>query len=182
VTEAIEKTAYQRLKRAQAKFVDLVVQGYNGTEAVRKLYPHYLRPDVKAAKWRRLELVRQAIEERSAEAMEDAGITNAQILLDIATLARVSMKALVWCEGEKLPEGVKVGQAKKLHELDDVTARCIQSIEYTDRGDLKVRFPDRLAAKKLLGQYKRLFTETHEINLGEKTLEQLAAASWGRQE
>jgi hypothetical protein len=66
--------------------------------------------------------------------MEDAGITNAQILLDIAQLANVNPKALVWCEGETLPEGAVVGQPKKLHELDDVTARCIQAIEFEGRG------------------------------------------------
>ncbi len=167
--------AYPQLKRAQQKFVDLIVQGYNGTEAVRKLYPRFKRPDVKAAKWRALELLKRAIDERSAEAIEDAGITNAQILLGIAHIARVSVKSLVWQEGEK--EGVAAGTPKKIHELDDVTARCVQAIEYSKDGEIKLRFPDRLVAKKLLGQYKKLFTETHQVDLGEKTLEQLVAAS-----
>jgi hypothetical protein len=99
------KSTYECLKPAQRRFVDLIVQGYTGADAVRAIYPKYLRPDVKAAKWRALELVRTAIEERNNEAMEDAGITNAQILLGIARLANVSVKRLVWADGEVLPEG-----------------------------------------------------------------------------
>jgi hypothetical protein len=123
-------------------------------------------------------LVREAMEQRSAEAMEEAGITNAQILLDIANFGRVDPKLLVWQEGEK--EGISAGTPKKLHELDEKTARCIQSVEIAATGEIKVRWVDKLAAKKLLGQYKRLFTESHEINLGEKTLEALVEASYNR--
>jgi hypothetical protein len=179
-TEKPKKTAYEQLNSVRRKFVDFIVQGYTQTDAVRAISKKWTRPDHKGSKWRKEKLVQLAIEERQAEAMEDAGITNAQILLGIAALARVSLKALVWCDGETLPEGAKVGQPKKLHELDDVTARCVQSIEYSKDGELKVRFPDRLAAKKLLGQYKRLFTESHEVNLGEKTLEALLEESWNR--
>jgi hypothetical protein len=180
MTDQPEKSAYERLNAQRRKFVDFIVQGYTQTDAVREISRKWTRPDLKASKWRKEKLVQQAIEERQTEAMEDAGITNAQILLGIAALARVSPKALVWLEGETLPQGATVGQPKKLHQLDDVTARCIQSIEYSKDGEIKVRFPDRIAARKLLGQYKRLFTESHEINLGEKTLEQLVEASWNR--
>ena len=180
MTDVAEKPAYERLNSARRRFVDFIVRGYTGADAVRAISSKYTRPGIKAHKWRKEPLVREAIDERSAEAMEDAGVMNAQILLDIAAMARVSVKALVFLEGEK--EGIAAGTPKKLHELDDITARCIQSIELNNHGELKVRFPDRLAAKKLLGQYKRLFTETHEINLGEKTLEQLTAASWARPE
>lgn len=179
-SEKPKKTAYEQLNSVRRKFVDFIVQGYTRTDAVRAISNRWTRPDHKGSKWSKEPLVRQAIEERQAEAMEDAGITNAQILLSIAALANVSVKRLVWCDGETLPEGVKVGQPKKLHELDDVTARCIQSIEYSKDGEIKVRFPDRNAAKKMLGQYKRLFTESHEINLGEKTLEALLEESWNR--
>ncbi len=175
-----KESAYEQLRGARRQFVDFIVQGYNGADAVRAISSRWTRPGIKAWKWRKEELVRQAIEERQAEAMEDAGITSAQILLSIAQMANVSAKRLVWCDGEKLPEGAKVGQPKKLHELDDVTARCIQSIEFSRDGEVKLRFPDRNAAKRMLGQYKRLFTESHEINLGEKTLEQLVDASWNR--
>jgi hypothetical protein len=178
--EKPKKTAYEQLNSVRRKFVDFIVQGYTGTDAVRAISKRWTRPDIKASKWRKEQLVRTAIEERQAEQMEDAGVTNAQILLDIAQLSNVSVKRLVWCADETLPEGAAVGQPKKLHELDDVTARCIQSIEYSKDGALKARVVDRLAAKKLLGQYKRLFTESHEINLGEKTLEQLLEASWNR--
>lgn len=180
MTEQPTKSAYEQLDSQRRKFVDFIVQGYVPTDAVRAISKKWTRPNHKASKWRKEALVRQAIEERQAEAMEDAGITNAQILLSIAAMANVSAKRLVWCEGETLPEGAKLGQPKKLHELDDVTARCIQSIEYSKNGEVKLRFPDRNAAKRMLGQYKRLFTETHQIDIGEKTLEQLLEGSWNR--
>lgn len=177
MTDAITKTAYQRLTSLQRRFVDLIVCGSNGTEAFRKLRPRYKRPDVKAAKWRALPVVREAIDERRAEAVEDAGVLNAQVLIGIARIANVNPKRLVWCEGETRPDGAKLGDAKRLHELDDETAR---SIDCANDGEFRVRNTDRLAAHKLLGQYKRMFTESHEINLGEKTLEQLVEASWSR--
>lgn len=175
-------SAYRKLPAQKRRFVDLIVRGNCGSDAVRVLRPHlnHLRARELASRWRALPEVKAAIDERQAEAMEDAGITNAQILLSIARKANVNPKALVWQDGEALPKGAKVGKAKKLHELDDETARCIQALEFDAQGNPKVRFADKLQADKLLGQYKRLFTETHEINLGEKTLEQLAAASWRR--
>lgn len=178
MTEVAAKSAYQRLSRGQRKFVDMLVGGSTGSNAIRKLKPRCKRPDSLAYKWKAIPDVRTALDERSAEAMEEAGITNAQILLDIANFGRVDPKLLAWQEGEK--EGISAGTPKKLHELDEKTAQCIQSIEIAANGEVKVRWVDKLAAKKLLGQYKRLFTESHEINIGEKTLEQLVEASWGR--
>lgn len=177
MTDPATKTAYQRLTPAQRRFVDMIVQGSTGTDAIRKLRPKAIRPDGLATKWKALPVVRDAIDQRLADAMEEAGVESARILLKIANILNVSPKSLVWLEGEK--EGVTAGTLKKLHELDDVTARCIQSFKVSD-GDLEIRFPDKLTAAKYLGQYKRLFTESHEINLGEKTLEQLVEASWGR--
>jgi hypothetical protein len=177
MTDATEKTAFQRLSPLQRRFVDLIVCGYNGTEAFRTLRPRYKRPDVKAAKWRAIALVREAIDERRTEAVEDAGVINAQVLIGIARIANVNPKRLVWCEGETWPKEAKLGDAKKLHELDDETAR---SIDCASDGEFRVRSADRLAAQKLLGQYKRMFTETHQIDLGEKTIEQLVSASWKR--
>jgi hypothetical protein len=174
------KTPFELLQRWKQKVIDLVIQGETPTAACRKVKSKSRRPDLIASKLKKESLYLEALEQRRSDAMEDAGITNAQILLDIAQLANVNPKALVWCEGEPRPEGAVVGQRKKLHELDDVTARCIQALEFSHDGELKARFPDRLAAKKLLGQYKRMFTESHEINLGEKTLEQLLEASWNR--
>ncbi len=175
-----EKAAYERLQRWKQRVIDLVIQGDTSTAACRKVRPKSKRPDLMSNRLRKEPLFLEALNVRQAEAMEEAGITNAQILLGIAQYANVNPKALVWQEGEALPEGATVGQPKKLHELDDVTARCIQQIEFSKDGDLKVKWVDRLGAKKLLGQYKRLFTESHEINLGEKTLEQLVEASWNR--
>jgi phage terminase small subunit len=182
MTEDQDKPAYETLKARERKFVDYIVQGDNGATAARKVAKKSRRPDVMAAKWRARTEIKKAIEERRTQAMEDAGIANAQTLIDIAAIGNFNPKNLVWQAHEQLPEGVQVGQHKKLHELDDVTARCLEHIEISMDGVVKVRHPSRLAAKRLIGQYQRLFTETHEINLGEKTLEQLAAQSWRKPE
>jgi hypothetical protein len=178
MSEGQTKTAFEQLQRWKQRVIDLIIQGDTPTAAARKVKTKSRRPDLIASKLKKDPVYVEALEERRAEAMEEAGITNSQILIGIAQYANVNPKALVWQQHEPLPEGATVGQPKKLHELDDVTARCIQAIEFTKDGEIKARFVDRLGAKKLLGQYKRLFTETHEINLGEKTLEQLVAASW----
>lgn len=178
MTDVAIKTAYQRLSPLKRRFVELMVGGSTGTAAMRKLKPKSKRPDTVAWKWKNTPLIREAIDQRLAERMEDLGITTHKILLDIADMGNVSVASLVWQEGEK--DGVAAGTPKKLHELDDVTARCIQSIDVNSNGAFKVRWVDKLAAKKLLGQYKRLFTESHEINIGEKTIEQLLAGTWNR--
>lgn len=171
--------AYERLKGPQRKFVDLLLTGLTGAEAVRRIRPRLKRPDGLAWKWRTTRLVREAIEQRTQDAMEAAGITAADIILDINNVSKVSAAALYWQEGEK--EGVAAGTLKKLHELDEITARAIQSVKFGENGALEdVRFVDKIAAKRMLAQNKKLLTESHEVNLGEQTLDRLAAASWNR--
>src|SRR5881396_2622343 len=148
MTDATTKTAYQRLTPMKRKFVELMVGGSTGTAAMRKLKPKSKRPDTVAWKWKNTPLIREAIDQRLAEKMEDLGITTPKILLDIADMGNVSVASLVWQEGEK--DGFAAGTPKKLHELDEVTARCIQSIDVTEKGAFRVRFTDKLAAKKLL--------------------------------
>lgn len=160
-------SAYLKLKPMQRRFVDLIVRRMNGSDAVRKLRPKLARPDVLAAKWRALPEVKEAIAEREVEAMEDAGITNAQILLSIAAIADLSVKEFVNADGKP----------KRIDELSDEAARVVQAIEVERDGTVKYRVPSRLDAKRLLGQHRKLFTERHEHDLGRQTLEQLVHAS-----
>lgn len=167
-------TGYRKLPAQKRKFVDLIVRRMRPTEAIRQIRPHLKRPDVLAAKWK-AEL-KEIIREREEEAMEEAGITNAQILLGLAYTADFDIRKLVHEDGTP----------KKIHELDDETARILQGVEVehiagreggTQLLRTKFRLPSRIEARKLLGQHKKLFTQKHEHELGEKTLEQLIAAS-----
>lgn len=150
----------------------MIVRGMFGADAVMKVRPHLnnLRARELASRWRALPEVKAAIEERQNEAMEDAGITNAQILLGIAQLANVSVHALVHLSGEKK------GKVKSIDELDEETARCIQSVKVDRDGSIEYRLPNRLEARKLLGQYRKLFTQNVALD-GHLTLEQLVGAS-----
>lgn len=160
-------SAYRGLKSAlRRNFVDLLVRRMNGTDAIRKLKPQCKRPDVLAAKWRAKPEIKAAIDERLQQAMEEAGITNAQILLSIARIANLSVKDLAHPDG----------RAKKIHELSDDVACLIQGVEVDADGTVKYRLASRLEASKLLGQYRKLFTQSVDVN-GRVTLEGLVGAS-----
>lgn len=154
-----EKSAYAKLPPERRKFVDLLVRGKNGTDAVRLLRPHSKAPWVIASKWKAMPEVRAAIIEREEEAMEAAGITNAQILFGIARIARLSIKDFVH----------KDGRPKAVHELDDDVAMAVQSLEVESTAKdgvvlrNKFRTPPKLDALKLLGQYRKLFTDNIDL-------------------
>lgn len=153
----MSESAYRKLPIQKRRFVDLIVQRCRSTEAMRQIRPHLKRPEVLASKWKALPEVQAAIEERENEAMEEAGITNAQILLGIAQIANLSVKNLVYPDG----------RAKTIHELDDETAATIQSIEVETLAGggtrTKFRLPSKIEARKLLGQYRKLFTEKVDV-------------------
>lgn len=162
----MSKTAYQRLKPQQRRFVDLIVRRIKSpTDAIREIRPKLKNPQCLASRWKALPEIRAALEEREAEAMDEAGITNAQILLDIAAIADFDLRKIV------KPDGTP----KKLHELDAETARILQSVTI-DGEKLEFKVPNRLEAKKLLGQYRKLFTQKLDLD-GRLTLEQLVGAS-----
>lgn len=150
-------SSYRKLTAQKKHFVDLLVRRVRPMEAMKQIRPQLKRPDVLAAKWKALPEVQLAIEERELEAMEAAGITNAQILLGIASYANVSMKDFVHADG----------RPKSIHELDDATARAIQSIEVetTEKGVTRTKFrlPSKIEAQKLLGQSRKLFTEKVDV-------------------
>lgn len=157
-------SAYRKLNSQKRQFVDLIVQRTLPTDAIRKIRPHLKRPDVLASKWKALPEVQQAIDERLEEAMEEAGITNAQILLGLAQVADFDIRKLF----------DEHGNTKPVHLLDDQTARVVQSVEVrqikSGRGKdgstvlrTKYRLPPRIEARKLLGQYKKLFTEKVDV-------------------
>jgi len=156
-------SAYRKLKPAQRRFVDLIVQGKKGTEAMREIRPHLKRPEVLASKWRALPEVQAAIEEREEEAIREAGITSFLILQELGRVARFDPARLF----------AEDGSLKPIHELDENTRAAIASIEVEELGAdreeqaqfrrlRKVRHWNKVEALKLLGQYRRLFAERHE--------------------
>lgn len=150
-------SAYAKLNRDQRAFVDLLVQRKTGSDAIRELRPWVKRPDVLASQWKALPEVREALAEREAEAMDEAGITNTQILLSIAETMNLSVKDFFHEDG----------RPKAVHELSDAAARNVAGIEceMLEGGAARYRYkmPNRNEAKKLLGQFKKLWTDNLEV-------------------
>lgn len=141
---------------------------------MRKVRPHLKRPDVLAAKWRALPLVKAAIAEREEVAVAAAGVTHVAVLLALAKNAYYNVKSLYHADG----------RPKAVHELDDDTACIVQTIdiktETKDRGGkptksgtpmrrlrrvqrVKYSLPKRNEALTLLGRHLKLFTDSHEL-------------------
>lgn len=153
-------SAYKHLKPEQREFVDRLVRRETGTAAMRAIKgPNYKNPDVKAAQWRANPVIREALAEREAEAMIEAGITNAQVLLDIASIGNFSIKSLQKADGTP----------KAPHELSDEDARVVESVEFKGGNVYRYRIPSRLEAKKLLGAHLKLFVDRREISGPEGT-------------
>lgn len=147
-------SAYRKLKPQQRKFVDLLVRGRcNGTQAIRQIRPHLRAPEVLAAQWKALPGVKAAIDEREAEAIEAAGIKNAAVLIGTAETADFDVRKLAHPDG----------RPKRLHELDEDTARIVQGVVIRLDGSIEYKLASRNEARKLLGQHLKLWTERHEI-------------------
>jgi len=151
-------SAYLLLSRDQRKFIDLLVQRTNATEAAREVRPHVKRPDVLASQWKAMTLVREALEERENEAMHEAGIRSTQILLGLARVANASIKDFIHADGKP----------KAPHELSDDAARCVAGvdIEHMAEGGTRYRYRLRNAneAAKLIGQHQKLWSDNVEVH------------------
>jgi hypothetical protein len=155
-------SAYHKLRGDKRRFVDLLVQRANATKAIREIKPWIKRPDVLASQWKSDPNVIQALAEREAEAMDEAGIRNATILIGLARVAHVDIREFFHADGS----------TKAPHELSQAAASCVAGfeVEHMAAVDGKpggVRYKYRLRnaneAAKLLGQYQKLWTDNVEL-------------------
>jgi phage terminase small subunit len=160
-------THYRKLSAQQRRFVDLIVRRTNGTDAIRAIRPQLKRPDVLAAKWKALPDVKAAIAEREDEAIEEAGITNAQILLEVARLGFANIQDFVSQTGGETFFDIS--------KVDRMTAAAVQefTIEETTYGKgenermmrrTRLKLCDKKGSLELLGKHKKLWTEKHEMS------------------
>lgn len=170
----MSRSAYRSLSPAQRRFVDGVVGGKKGTDMMRAIRPHLKRPDVRAAQWRALPVIREAMAEREAVAMAEAGVTAVSVLLALARNAYYDPRKLYHADG----------RPKAVHELDEESAAVVQGIDVKtdtrDRGGkltksgtpmrrlrrvqrIKYSLPKRNEALTLLGRHLKLFTDQHEL-------------------
>ncbi|MHB8815014.1 MAG: terminase small subunit [Steroidobacteraceae bacterium] len=155
---------YFKLGARLQRFVDAIAEGCTGAEAVRRVRPKQRCPKQTAYSWRKNPRVAAAIEERKAEAIEDAGVNLVRLLQELARVAYFNPKRLLGPDGNFLP----------LHEWPDDAAAAIAGLDieeiWTGVGEerkligrvLKPRAAPKVEAARLLGQHLKAFTEKHE--------------------
>lgn len=120
---AASSSAYEALKPALRRFVDLYLAGEKGTNVMRQIRPALKRPDVLASKWLALPTVKAAIAERRQNILEAAGIHQEMIVRELGRIAFGKPKHLL----------DEQGNPKPLHELDDDAAAMVAGIEFEER-------------------------------------------------
>jgi phage terminase small subunit len=159
--EKPKESAYFRLRRRQQKFVDAYVECGNGAESIRRLGFRGTRPDTAAWKLLARADIQAAVNERSEQAIAEAGVTQVQIVRELARVAFFDHRKLFDADGKLIAT----------HQLPDDLAAGLAGIEIVDLGDGDERSAGRLSkyrawpkveALKLLLQYKKLLVEKHE--------------------
>ncbi len=84
---------YRKLKPRFKRFAEAIVQGKQASEAALLIKPNSRSPKRLGYKLRHTPQIAAAIEELEAHAIEEAGITRVQVLLDAHTIKRRCMQA-----------------------------------------------------------------------------------------
>lgn len=161
------------------QFCHEYLKDFNATAAYRRVYPRsgeaaarrsasdlLTNPDV----IRRLEVLRTALADKT-------GVETERIIGELKTLGFSDIRRLVDAHGRLLP----------VQQWPDEAAACVASIEVvtktipgSDPVEVvyvhKIRMWDKPVALKLLGQYRKLFTDRCEHTFSQ-TLEELVASS-----
>lgn len=159
--------AYGQLRRKWQQVVDEFVRCGVQCDAYTKVYGPTKRPDASAHKLFSKPEIRQAVTERTEQAIARAGVTNVRILEELAGIATVDPIDVFDDEGNMKP-------------MKDIPAKVRRAIQGMDIDELwegrgkdrdqvgitrKPRFYSKVEALKLLGQHLKLFTEKHEVEL-----------------
>lgn len=144
-------SAYHSLRRRQQKFVDVYVETGNASEAIRRINPKSKRPDIAGSKLKRKPEIRAAIEERTQEDIEEAGVRRNLLLKGLLRIAYFDQRKLYDPNGDllqpdKLPPeialalgGIKVLDTKRGPVREYVQESRLQAftqlLRYTERKD-----------------------------------------------
>lgn len=149
-----QKSAYDSLPRRHRRFVDHVVTGISGAEAIRLAGCRSHHGRNIAARWMRRPEIRAALEEREAQLVHDAGVRQHLIVQQMQAVAMSDPRKLVDEKGVPIP----------LQTLDPMTAAAISSIEIeqvSSDGETgtryKYKFWDKVKANDRLGQWLKLW-------------------------
>ena len=150
-----EKSAYERLKRRERRFVDQYVIGCSAAEALRQCGYKGLHPNAIAHKWLKKPDVAAAVDERTEQHLLDTTARKHKTLEQVISIAYADPRKVVHPE---------TGKAVPLEQMDAATAAAISSVEVENisiDGEsgtrYKYRFWDKGKALDRLGQWQRLW-------------------------
>lgn len=120
---AASSSAYEALKPALRRFVDLYLAGEKATNVMRQIRPTLKRPDVLASKWLALPAVKAAIAERRQNLLEAAGIHQEMIVRELGRIAF----------GDPLDLEDEHGNPLPLRQMSADARAMIAGVEYSQR-------------------------------------------------
>jgi len=147
-------SAYENLKRWERRFIDELCTGCTAAEAFRRLKRKNSNPTDAAYRMMQRPEIKAAIAERSAEIFASVGITQQQVVRQLALAAFGDVRQLL----------NEVGDFKPLHELSEEAAALIAGVEaeelYEGRGKdamhigrvRKIKVVDRIRALEALAR------------------------------
>lgn len=154
----VEGGPYSQLTKRQRLFVDEYLA--SRTAAAAYIAAGYQGKDATACAWQLLKKpnIADAVIERRRQLLDDVGIRQERVILELAAIATSDPRKLVDGLGEVVP----------LHLLDPKTAASIASLEIEDVSiggrvgkRYKYRFWDKPKALDKLGQWMKLWESAH---------------------
>jgi hypothetical protein len=174
MTEALpvvreQRSAFDRLKRRQKRFVEQYVIGCSGAEALRQCGYKGLHPNSIAGKWLSRPEIQAAVEERTEAHLRDVAARKHKTLEQVVSIAYLDPRKVVDPE---------TGMAVPLQRMDPATAAAISSVEVENisiNGETgtryKYRFWDKNKALEKLGQWQKLWEGPGaKVNVDARTL------------
>lgn len=156
---------YIKLHRRLQLFVDAHVETGTAAGAVRKLKYRTKNPYRRGHKLMRLQGVREAIEERRAEAIAEVGMTQVAWLRQLTAIARFDPRRLFNPDTNTIlpPSEWPDDVAAAIAGLDIEGIFAGSGKDRYQIGDLhKYKAWNKIDALRTLGQYMKLLTEKHE--------------------
>jgi phage terminase small subunit len=149
-----QKSAFDRLKRRQKRFVEQYVIGNTGSEAMRSIGYKGKYAHIRASRWLSRPEIQAAVEERTEAHLRDVTARKHKTLEQVVAIAYADPRKVVDQNGMAVP----------LERMDADIAAAISSVEVENisiNGETgtryKYRFWDKNKALDRLGQWQQLW-------------------------
>jgi phage terminase small subunit len=159
---------YLKLRPLLQRFVDAVVETGTAAGAVRKLGRRTCDPRRRGYKLMEKPHVREAVEERRAEAIEEAGISRVRVLQELSRIAFFNIQDLFFeADGHLHLKPVTAWPPEAAAAIAGVDVEALFEGSGKDRvriGDIrKFKAWPKVDALRTLAQHLKMLTEKHEV-------------------